>query len=139
MNRLLKVMIISLSVLLLVAATAIVVIFVFMKDKPDDGNIPIEKMNELSYDTPEITTDLQNGKFVRIQFKIIVDNKAALTEIEQREFQMKNFLIKEISVMEVEDFKVGLTALENNLKDELNKLMEKGEIIEVLTINKILQ
>lgn len=139
MNKLLKVMIISLSIILLTAAVVIVTMFMILKDKPEDGQISIEMMNQLSFDTSEVTTDLDNGKFVRIQFKIIVNNKAALKEIEQRDFQMKNILIKELSVMEEADFKEGLTDLENAVKKKLNAVMEKGEIIEVLTISKILQ
>lgn len=139
MNRLIRVMIVSLSIILLSVAVALVVVFVVMDDRTDGENLSIKKMNQLSYDTSEITTDLENGKYVRIQFKIIVNNKAALKEVEQRDFQTKNILIKEISTMEEADFKEGLTDLENKLKDKLNEVMEDGKIVEVLTISKILQ
>ena len=53
---------------------------------------PIEDLVKYSYETPEITTDLQDGGFVRIQFQIVTDGKKAKSEIASRDFQLKNIL-----------------------------------------------
>ncbi|WP_449353942.1 hypothetical protein ACUL41_10400 [Virgibacillus natechei] len=37
----------------------------------------IDTIAEHSYESPEITTDLQDGSFVRIQFHILTDGEAA--------------------------------------------------------------
>ena len=50
-----------------------------------------------------------------------------------------NILIKELAVMNEEDFKEGLTELETAIKDRLNEVMTEGTITDVYTINKILQ
>jgi flagellar protein FliL len=60
-------------------------------------------------------------------------------EISQRDFQLKNILIKELATMKEEDFKSGLTDLEEKIKNKLNELMTTGKVTDVYTTNKILQ
>src|SRR5699024_2150834 len=121
--KLLKMMMISITLLLVIG---IIVGFIFFKQSKEvEGNDQqtIDEMNDLSYETPEITTDLKDDRFVRIQFLIVTDSKGALKEIEKREFQIKNILIKEISLMSEEDFSTGLSELEKTLMDRLNDVM----------------
>src|SRR5699024_5033357 len=99
----------------------------------------IDEMNQYSYTTPEVTTDLEDGRFVRIEFQIITDGKKSLKEVEKREFQIKNLLIKELSLMSEDDFNSGLSDLESKMRDSLNDIMEDGQITDVYTISKILQ
>jgi len=140
MSRLVKVMLTSLIILLLLVIIALVV---FYKQKDDVINhiddVPINKMDQYSYQTPEITTDLKDGSFVRIQFQLVTNSKQAQKEIVQREFQLKNILIKELAKMEEDDFKANLAQLENILVDKINEVMEKGQVLKVFTTNKILQ
>src|SRR5699024_12203137 len=96
----------------------------------------IDEMNQYAYTTPEVTTDLEDGSFVRIEFEIITDGKKSLKEVEKREFQIKNLLIKELSLMSEPDFYAGLSDLESDMKDNLNELMEDGEITDVYTVSK---
>src|SRR5699024_8074610 len=140
MSRVLTTFLISLSVIIVLAAGILgVFFFISKKDSAANTEQSIDDMNEFSYSTPEITTDLDDGRFVRIQFLIITDGKKAVKEVEKREFQIKNLLIKEISVMTEEDFTSGLTDLEKKLKSNLNEIMESGKITDVYTVNKILQ
>lgn len=135
----LKIMLISVIVLIFLAVAG-VFYFIFYTDSTHaDGEQTIDQMNEYSYDTPEITTDLKDGRFVRIEFRIIMDGKAGMKEIEKREFQVKNLLIKEISLMKEEDFSSGLSDLESVLMEELNEVMKDGKVTNVYTTNKILQ
>lgn len=133
-------MLTSLIILLLLVIIALVV---FYKQKDDVINhiddVPINKMDQYSYQTPEITTDLKDGSFVRIQFQLVTNSKQAQKEIVQREFQLKNILIKELAKMEEDDFKANLAQLENILVDKINEVMEKGQVLKVFTTNKILQ
>ena len=137
MNRFVKTMLISLSILIVVGVSTFLAVLK-ATDKNDD-EITIDEMNEYSYETPEITTDLADGKFVRIQFQVITDGKKAFEEVEKREFQIKNVLIKELAVMNEEDFKTGLSDLEGNMRDNLNEVMTEGMITDVYTVSKILQ
>lgn len=133
-------MLTSIVVLLLLAAVAFVVILNQNDEKPTNlDGFPIEKIDDFSYETKEITTDLKDGHFVRVQFQIITDSKQAKKEISKRDFQLKNILIKELAVMGEEDFKSGLSEIEEKLTDQLNEVMTNGKVIDVYTINKILQ
>ncbi|MBO1003799.1 flagellar basal body-associated protein FliL [Pseudogracilibacillus auburnensis] len=139
MNSLAKTMITSLVILLVIGVAALIIVLNFNKGSTKGEGRSIDEMNEYSYETPEVTTDLKDGKFVRIQFQIIADGKKGLKEVEKREFQIKNILIKELAVMTEEDFKTGLSDLEATLQSSLNEVMTDGDITDVYTVSKILQ
>lgn len=132
MNKLLKLLGTSLLIILLSVATAFII---YTRAQGD----PIDEMVKYSYETPEITTDLQDGSFVRIQFQIVTDGKKAKEEIAKRDFQLKNILIKELSLLTEEEFTTDLDSLEKTVRVKLNELMTEGEIVDVYTISKILQ
>jgi flagellar protein FliL len=138
-NKFLKVTLLSLLIIVLIGAVAAVIILNVLDNKNDNGEPTIDEIIEYSYQTPEVTTDLSDGSFVRIQFQIVTDSKDAKQEIAKREFQVKNILIKELATMDEEAFKSGLSNVEDILKVELNKVMTEGSIIDVYTISKILQ
>lgn len=132
MSKLVKTMLTSLLIIML---GGIVTYVIFANAKAD----PIENLVKYSYETPEITTDLQDGGFVRIQFQIVTDGKKAKNEIESREFQLRNILIKELTKLTEEEFSTDLDKIEEIVLNELNKLMTEGKIVDVYTISKILQ
>lgn len=132
MNKLLKITLTSLIIIVLAGIIAYVVLLNFKAD-------PLEDLVKYSYQTPEITTDIQDGGFVMIQFQVVTDGKKGLNEVSKREFQLKNILIKELVKLDEEKFTTNLSELEIIVKDKLNELMTDGEVIDVYTINKILQ
>lgn len=132
-------MLTSLTVILIIGISAFVVVQYVNSDEQSGKTSSIDKMEEYSYETPEITTDLKDGSFVRIQFQIITDGKDAKEEIEKRDFQIKNILIKELATLEEKDFQSGLNDLEKHIKTKLNEVMTTGKITDVYTISKILQ
>ncbi|WP_106497617.1 flagellar basal body-associated protein FliL [Lentibacillus sp. Marseille-P4043] len=139
MNKLAKTMIATLSILLIAGVAALIVVLNVKDDENNSSAQTLDDMVEYSYQTSEITTDLEDGSFVRIQFQIITDSKKAKEEVGKREFQLKNILIKELAKMEEEDFKSGLGSLEDVIKLKLNEKMSEGKITDVYTISKILQ
>ncbi|TFJ94672.1 flagellar basal body-associated protein FliL [Lentibacillus salicampi] len=139
MSSLAKTMLTSFVVLLVAGGVALLIVLYITDDHNDGKAQSIDEVAEHSYETPEITTDLQNGSFVRIQFQIVTDGKKAKEEAEKREFQLKNILIKELAKMDEEDFKTGLSDLEDVVQLKLNEVMTEGMITEVYTISKILQ
>lgn len=139
MGNLFKSSLKGLVILLLGGAITAIIIFNFTGERSSANKESVSQLVDQSYETSELTTDLEDGSFVRIQFQIITDGKKARKEIEQREFQLKNILIKEVSMMNEEDFQSGLGELEKHLKDEINKVMIDGKVTDVYTINKILQ
>lgn len=118
---------------------ALVFVFQTSGEEKESSELSLEEIVEYSYETEEMNTDLEDGSFVRIQFQIITDSPEAKEEIEHRSFQFKNILIKELSSMEKEAFKTGLTELEEQMKVKLNEVMEEGKVVDVYTVNKVLQ
>lgn len=139
MGKLTKTIITSLVVLLLAGGGALIAVLYMMDDSSEGNAQSIDQVLEYSYETPEITTDLQNGSFVRIQFQIVTDSEKARNEVQKREFQLKNILIKQLAEMDEEDFKSGLSDLEDAVQLKLNEVMTEGSITDVYTVNKILQ
>src|SRR5690625_3021190 len=137
--KLMKTLMTSILSIVIVGAIVFIGLFYFGDDSTDADELSIDEMNKYSYETPEMTTDLKNGTFVRIQFRLITDGKKAAKEVSQREFQIQNMLIKALASMTEDDFREGLSDLENTLRDDLNEVMTEGSITEVYTINKILQ
>ncbi len=139
MSKPVKIMITSFAILLIASIAAIVVLLNVVNADDEEKELTIEEVVKYSYQTPEVTTDLEDGTYVRIQFQIITDGKAAYEEISQRDFQLVNILIKELAIMNEEDFKSGLSELEEVIKTKLNDVMTEGQITDVYTIDKILQ
>ena len=133
-----KTLLISMSIIIVIGAVAFVYLFNHI-DSDENDKQSISDMNKYSYETPEMTTDLKNGAFVRIQFLVITDGKKAVEEVKEREFQIQNILIKELAVMSEDDFREGLSEIESALQDDLNKVLDDGIVTDVYTINKILQ
>lgn len=132
MSKLLQAMILSLFIILVSAG----IVWFFVVEPEED---PLDEMVKYSFESPEITTDLKDGTFVRIQFQIVTDGKKAMDEMSKRDFQLKNILIKEISQMTEEAFSTDLNAVESVIKEELNHLIIDGNVTDVYTIHKILQ
>lgn len=132
-------MVILLIVLLLGGTTGTIIVMNLTGKDDNTAKASIDDILEYSYETSEITTDLSDGSFVKIQFQVITDSKSARKEIEKREFQIKNILIKELAPMNQESFKKGLSDIEDRVKNKLNEVMIDGKVTDVYTINKILQ
>ncbi|MGO4887773.1 flagellar basal body-associated protein FliL [Anaerobacillus sp. MEB173] len=140
-NKLVKIMLIILIALTLIGVTALVVINYFSSTSDEPKELTIEEVIELSVDTQEITTNLLSNDYIRIKFKIQTDNKKAKVELEKRDFQVNNIIIRELSGMESTDFEgpEGLQQLEDNLKVMINEILQNGKVVQVYTTSIIVQ
>ncbi|SFF70576.1 flagellar FliL protein [Halobacillus alkaliphilus] len=138
-NRVFKTMIIILSALTLLGAAALIIVINLNGTDEVSGKRSIDEIRESSMLTEDITTDLKNGDFVRIRFRVVTDSKKSLEELQKRDFQMQNILIKELAVMDSESFQSGLGDLEDQLKTKLNEVMSQGTVTDVYTVDKVLQ
>ncbi|MEC3886076.1 flagellar basal body-associated protein FliL [Halobacillus sp. HZG1] len=134
-----KVMVITLSTLTVIGVVALVLVLNFNGESEASGERSIDDIREASFLTEEITTDLQNGDYVRISFRVVTDSKESMEEMKKRDFQMQNVLLKELSTMDSETFQSGLSDLEAKVKLRLNDFMDEGEVTDVYTVNKVLQ
>lgn len=131
-----------LSILISLVVLGIIAIVIVLNIKSDanaDGTRNIDEILESSFETEEITTDIKDDRFVRVQFRIVTDSDDAKEELQKRDFQLKNILIKELSQMEEEDFKTGIENLEDTIKLKLNQLMNEGKVTDVYTTQKVIQ
>jgi flagellar FliL protein len=109
-----------------------------------DNSTETESIDEIikySVDIEEITTNLQSGGYLRVQYKVQTDSKKARTELEKRQFQVRNILIHEISSKKSSDFSggEGLEKLENDIQTKINEVMQEGLVVKVYTTSFLLQ
>ncbi|GAA0495651.1 hypothetical protein GCM10008986_23030 [Salinibacillus aidingensis] len=140
MNK--KVINIMLTLLIIITLAGIVTLVLIMNNKDEkthaDDEKNVEEMIETSFETEEMTTDLKDGNFIRIQFQIVTDNKETMKKL-KKDFRLKNVMIKELSKKESSDFRAGLGEMESAIKEELNQLLDTGMVTDVYTTSKILQ
>ncbi len=135
--KLIKILVV---VLLIITIAGAVTLYFLLNNTSNDGEaMSIDDMVKYSYTTEEIRTDLNDGNFLLIQFQFITNSKAALVEIEKREFQVKNEFIKLSVDLTAKDFQENLSELESDIKTAMNKHMTEGQIVDVLIISKVIQ
>ena len=139
-NKLLTVMLIILGALALVGVIAFVLRTQLNKD-PEPKEASIEEIVLASVDIPEITTNLKDGHYARMQLKIQTDSEEAAGELTQRIFQVNNIIIQELSEMTEEDLqgKQGKILFEKAIKAQVNELMQAGEVQQVYMTSFIIQ
>ena len=101
----------------------------------------IDDVIKRSVEVPEITTNLKDDTLIQISFMIETDDREAREELEKREFQIKDIVINELSEIEARQWK-GKKAkqeMEDKLTEQINGLMQEGEVVEIYTTSSILQ
>lgn len=139
-NKLLTVMLIILAALALVGVIAYVLLTQLNKE-PEPTEASIEEIVLASVDIPEITTNLKDGHYARMQLKIQTDSEDAAGELTQRIFQVNNIVIQELSEMTEEELqgKQGKVLFEKAIKAQVNELMQAGEVQKVYMTSFIIQ
>lgn len=139
------------SLIILIAATLLGAVTIILWNtylKTDVADAEAEPAEELSIDevlersveTEQITTNLYSDGFAQVRFRIQADSKEAKDELEKRMYQIEHIVIKTISSMTEDDIRgaEGLHMLETKIQQEMNELLDKGEVVKVLTTEKIL-
>ncbi len=136
-NKGFKIVLVILAIIALAGIAG--VIYLLLDDDDPDRALTIEEQVEYSFTTEEINLDLDDQRYVQLKFNILTNNSDARDEVELREFQFKNILIKETVNMTSAELQADLTQFEETLKAEMNKLMEEGEITDIYIVGKIVQ
>lgn len=108
-------------------------LIVFAKGS-DVDYIDIEEQGILIDD---IVTSLKDRYYTNISFQLVGSDKKVVSEIEKREFQIRSYVIQELSKMTKSEFQKDLNVFENNIKNHVNDLLEHGEILDVYLVEKI--
>jgi flagellar FliL protein len=139
-NKLIKTMIMILVIIALIGTVALIAVMKLTGQK-ETGAPSADEIVASSIDIPDVTTNLADGSYVKISFKIQMDSKDGKDEAEKRDFQIKNIIIEELSEMKAENFKgkKGMVALEERLKQQINQIMQEGKVVQVYITSFILQ
>ncbi|TSB46418.1 flagellar basal body-associated protein FliL [Alkalicoccobacillus porphyridii] len=127
---------------LAIAGGALFISWDYITAETDSSAEPsIDEIIERSYDTEEMTTNLLNGGFVRSKYKIQLDSKEALHELEKRDFQVTNIVLTTLSGKEAKELAgpEGKTQLEEELKEQINTLMQEGSVQKVYMTEWVVQ
>lgn len=140
-NKLLMILLIILVSITLVGVVAVVIIDKYTGEGSAEKAPSIEEIVEASVDIPEVTTNLASGDFIRMAFTIQTDSKKAKKELEQRNFQVNNIIITELSEMKEEELtgKKGKEKFQASLKEKISHLMQDGKVEQVYITSSILQ
>lgn len=134
-NKLLTIMLIILVSITLIGVVALVVVTQLSKDGGAEANPEpsIDEIIEQSVDVPEISTNLNDRRYVKLSLKIQTDSKEAAEELTKRDFQIKDILVEVLSDMSSKDLEgtKGKALLTNALKAKFNGLMQNGEVQKV--------
>ncbi|MFT8362608.1 MAG: flagellar basal body-associated FliL family protein [Sporolactobacillus sp.] len=129
--------------LVLIAAAAV---YFYMahaaSEKKDMKNPSIDQIvNDLSVSTGEITTNIKDDHFIKVDFNIQVSNQVAKSELTERSFQVKNAVIYTVSSMTSEDLsgQQGIANLENQMMNRINGFLKSGKVTHVYTTEMVVQ
>jgi len=139
-SKLWKIMLVILVSITLISVVALVIVLKFTGNQEKKAPTADEIVAS-SVDVPEITTNLADGSFIKISFKIQMNNEDGKTEAEKRDFQIKDIIIEQLSTMKPVDFngEQGKTNLKNRLKEKINQIMQDGKVEQVYITSFILQ
>ncbi|MEK4424435.1 flagellar basal body-associated protein FliL [Solibacillus sp. FSL K6-1523] len=131
-NKLLTIMLIILVTITLVGVIAVVLVTQLNKG-PESSEPTIDDILVASVDIPELTTNLADGSFVRLELKIQTTSEKSAEELLKRDFQVKDIVIQELSEMEkvALEGKQGKVAFQNTIKSQINELLQEGEVTQV--------
>ena len=133
-------MLIILLALTLVGTIAVIMILK-ITNVEESAEPSAKELVESTVTIEEITTNLLSNEFIRITFTVQTDGKKAKEELEMRDFQVRDVIVKELSDMKAEQFQgqKGIMELEERIKTKINEFMQEGKVVKVYTTSKILQ
>lgn len=140
MRRILIIMMIS---ILLLAGTVLVLWKMVNQKEVESlpGAVTAEELVEFTVETQELTTNLQSGGFVQLKFQLQGDSAKAKEELQNRMIQIRHIMIRTVSSKTADDLKgeEGITGLEQTIQNQINQLMQDGQVVKIFTTKKLLQ
>jgi len=140
-NKLISKMIIILLSLTLIGSIAVIVTLKYTEQAGTEKGPSIDDVIKASVDVTDIKTNLKSNNYISISFKIQMDSKKAAGELQKRDFQVRDIIIKRLSDMSAQDFEgtQGLSTLETDIAKQIDQLMENGHVVKIYTTSKVLQ
>ena len=140
-NKLISKMIIIMLSLTLIGSIAVIVTLKYTGQAGTEKGPSIDDVIKASVDVTDIKTNLKSNNYISISFKIQMDSKKAAAELQKRDFQVRDIIIKRLSDMSAQDFEgtQGLSTLETDIAKQIDQLMENGHVVKIYTTSKVLQ
>ncbi|MBE5101044.1 flagellar basal body-associated protein FliL [Priestia aryabhattai] len=140
-NKLISKMIIIMLSLTLIGSIAVIVTLKYTEQASTEEGPSIDDVIKASVDVTDIKTNLKSNNYISISFKIQMDSKKAAAELQKRDFQVRDIIIKRLSDMSAKDFEgvQGLSTLETDIAKQIDQLMENGHVVKIYTTSKVLQ
>ena len=140
-NKLISKMIIILLSLTLIGSIAVIVTLKYTEQAITEKGPSIDDVIKASVDVTDIKTNLKSNNYISISFKIQMDSKKAAAELQKRDFQVRDIIIKRLSDMSAQDFEGTqvLSTLETDIAKQIDQLMENGHVVKIYTTSKVLQ
>lgn len=139
----LKVVIILLVVLLVMGGAGFMTYKYVFGDNVTAKTKPVtaEELAERSFMTDDMTTNIQDERFINVQFAIVTDSAETKENLELRKFQVHNVILGDLSGMTKSQLatKEDMQKFEQTLREQLNGLLEEGEVQRVYMTKKIIQ
>ncbi|GEN44926.1 hypothetical protein AHA02nite_07020 [Alkalibacillus haloalkaliphilus] len=140
MTKPIKIMLTTLISLTIIGIVAIILLIYVDFDESVDGERTISEMADSSFVTNEITTDLSDGSFVRIQFRVVTDNQSTSEQLQEGEyFIINDAIIQKLTVLEGEDFRTNLDLVREEVATALNDRLDEGEVTDIFITEKTVQ
>ncbi|KYD09417.1 hypothetical protein B4135_3741 [Caldibacillus debilis] len=123
-----------------IVAAGVYIYFLKQSDEAD-AKISADDLLKRTLEIPEMTTNLKNEHYIRVSFKIQTDDEKTKEELEKRDYQVKNVIIKLLSGTDAKDLQgtQGKIKLENQLKEKLNELAKPGSVEQVYITSILIQ
>ncbi|WP_214826826.1 flagellar basal body-associated FliL family protein [Exiguobacterium algae] len=138
-----KVLIILIVVLLVMGGAGFMTYKYVFGDNVTAETKPVsaEELSERSFMTDDMTTNIQDERFINVQFTIVTDSIETKEDLELRKFQVNNVILGDLAGMTKSKLttKEDMQKFEQTLREQINGLLEEGEVQRVYMTKKIIQ
>ncbi|WP_243289868.1 flagellar basal body-associated protein FliL [Bacillus sp. FJAT-47783] len=140
-KKLLTVLFIIVTSISIIGMTALAVVNNNLKKGNEQNEKTIDEIVDATVEVPEITTNVASGNIVQLSMRLETNDKKAKEELEKREFQVKDIVISVLANMEAKELEGenGMNLLKEKVKNNVNQLMQEGEVKEIYITSFILQ
>ncbi|WCK52890.1 flagellar basal body-associated FliL family protein [Aneurinibacillus sp. Ricciae_BoGa-3] len=145
-----KLLTIALIIIIAIALLGVVALFLwqtYLKPQPDkakaqsEQKISADEFQKVTVETDQIPTNLLTGEIVMAQFAMQADTTKTKDELDKRKLQITHIIIETLATLKPDDIKgaKGLTAVENDIKKQVNTILTDGQVVKVMTTHMVLQ
>jgi len=103
--------------------------------------IPSDKLLEQTLEIEDMTTNLLDGKFMLSSYTIVLSNSKTKEELNQKVFQLNDYLIKELSETPSHNIKTkeGVDQFLEKFESYVNGQLTKGQVVEIYLTKKVVK